>query len=122
MQIRVRRNAKRGDAIVYMDVDVNQSWRNDHAPRVEHLARLGFRDSIRNARNFALADCHIGIFREALGWIDDATAADEEIVGWGTASLGSEQRRGLVIELAHQGRQENGAAQELPPILDWHEY
>ncbi len=64
--------AKWGDAIVYVNMDVNQSWRHDHPSRIKNLARFGFQDVRCNAHNFTLADCNIGFCRDALRRIDDA--------------------------------------------------
>ena len=59
---------------------VNESWRNDHLPRIEDLGRLRFGDVACNARNLALANGDVRIRGETLrrltgraGFLDDSS-------------------------------------------------
>ena len=120
--IRIRGYAKRGDAIIYVDMHIYQSRRHDHSSRIQDLARLRFGDVGCHARNFALADGNVSFGGEVLGWIDHAASADQKIVGRRAASLRLEQGDGLLIQLARQRGQQNGATQESSTILERHEY
>src|SRR5206468_12289648 len=77
--VRIRGDAEWGDAVVYMNMNVNQSGCNDHLPGVENLARFGFRNVCRDACDFSLADRNIGFRGETLRWVDHATSTNQEI-------------------------------------------
>ena len=105
-----------GDAIVDVNMNVNQSWRHNHLPRIENLTGFGFRDLSGDACNSALTDCDIGFRREIPRWVDYMTAADQQIVCLRIASLCSEYGPRFLIQFADERQQENGTTQKPPPV------
>src|SRR5688572_11105201 len=64
-----------------MRVEVDEAWRDDQRARVDLPCRSGVRQS-SNGRDAAAADPDVGGERRIARPIDDAPAADQEVIGW----------------------------------------
>ena len=77
----VGRDAEGSDAVVDMNVHVYEAGGDDFVAGVEDAAGFGGGDVGGEAGNLAGADGNVGFSGEVLGGVDDAAAADEEVVG-----------------------------------------
>ena len=109
---RVGGNAQRRDAVVNVNVNVDEARRDDLAAGVEHVQRFGCRNIGGDAHNLRSGNRDVTLLADAFRRVDQPAALDEEFVAVGRRALRLQQAGLARGEAANQRGTDGSLAQE----------